>query len=327
MRTIDIYDIAGDKWYRQPTESAPKALTRGCAVAIPAKDYSSFNIYYYGGYKGTDAASEFNDDVYVLSLPSFMWMKVSSGNPDHARAGHKCVTPYPDQMMVIGGYTPATGTSLSCVKGGIIQLFNLTSGKWMDSYNPGVYHEYGVPEMIHVMIGGDYKGGATVTTPLPTGWATVALGSVFATPYPTSKLTTYYPYGSASPTGRPNVDGDGGNNGGGGGSSLPNWAAPLIGTLLGLVVLTIVVVAIFVCRKRRILRYQGTSEAGTEDKGMRIMSWIKGQPSDGHKAPTVTTDETPMSLNDVMEIRSPPPPRSAFIHHEMADTQVAELMG
>lgn len=320
MSTIDVYDIANDKWYQQPTVGGPTQLTRGCAVVAPAQDMSSFNIYYYGGYDGLNPTSEeaFNDDVWILSLPSFMWMKVSSGTKTHARAGHKCVMPYPDQMMIIGGYGSMSGGSPHCVEGGIVQMFNLTTGKWVDRYDPSVWAPYGVPEMIHVMIGGTATGGATLTTPSPTGWATPALSNVFATPYPTSKLTSYYPYGSAGPSNgtRPDLTKSHG-------SGVPSYLPPLLGVILGLIFISSIIVAILLWRRRKLLRRNGgASEPGTDDSGNRILSWIRGQPTE--KAPTITTSEESAMSPDLEHATLQPP---HTVHHEMADTQLAELPG
>lgn len=301
MSTIDVYDVASGVWYQQPTIGGPGALTRGCAVVAPASDMSSFNIYYYGGYDGVHIKDSFSDDVWILSLPSFMWMKVSSGTATHGRAGHKCVMPYPDQMMVIGGYVPLPGAgSPSCLKGNIVQMFNLSSAKWMDGYDPAKWSQYAVPEMIYAMIGGNATGGATMTTPTPTGWATPALGSVFATAYPTGKLAHYYPYGSAAlgNNSRPGIN-PGGDSGGG----TPSWIAPVVGVIVGLFVITLAVLAFMLWRKRKVLRHGGASEGGhTDDNGVRILNWIRGQPSDA-KAPTVTTDD-PISPSD-LESRIP----------------------
>ncbi|KAJ2987418.1 hypothetical protein NUW58_g4518 [Xylaria curta] len=49
MTNIDVYDVASGKWYQQPTIDAPPQLAMGCAVVAPARDSSSYNIYYYGG--------------------------------------------------------------------------------------------------------------------------------------------------------------------------------------------------------------------------------------------------------------------------------------
>ncbi|KAK8091145.1 hypothetical protein PG994_000650 [Apiospora phragmitis] len=314
MSDIEIYDIANDKWYKQPTIAGPAQLARGCAVVAAAQDYSSYNIYYYGGFDGLHEDSDFNDDVWILSLPSFMWMKISSGKSDHARAAHKCVTPYPDQMMVIGGYPSL-------------------KGKWMNSYDPASYHDYGVPEMIHLMIGGDFKGSATMSVPTPSGWSDQGLQKVFETKYPTSKLTHYYPYtpdhyGNGS---RPDVSGN--NNG------LSSWVAPVLGVVLGLVLITAVVVLVMLYRRRKLLRNSKMSARETDENGNRILSWIWGQDSNG-KEPTVTTSDDTPGLDDLESRNGAMPPHSqqvaygnapAQTHHrvemaEMPDTPLIELM-
>ncbi|TLS31551.1 hypothetical protein PpBr36_02992 [Pyricularia pennisetigena] len=333
MNIIDVYDIANDKWYQQPANGQPPGtMARGCTVVAPAQDMSSVSIYWYGGYNGLDPLKEFSDDVYLLSLPSFHWMKVYSGKPSHARAGHKCVMPYPDQMMVIGGFTPLTGARSSCVEGSVIQVFNLTSLKWLDAYDPAKYSKYGVPLMINAMIGGDEHGGATLKSPDPTGWKTAELGSVFAESYPTSKIATYYPYASAPSESSTRNDG-GGNSGG-----PPSFTWPLVGSLVGIVVIAIIALAI-VCFRRRRRQAQGDGQVTEErdENGNKIISWMRGHPSEG-KTPTVTATEdtyftpdmetgTPITpgivqtVPPVAPVYKPAPPPA-----EMMDTQVAELM-
>lgn len=331
MSNINVYDIAAGKWYTQPTTGGPSQLTRGCAVVQPAQDYSSFSIYYYGGYDGlhyTDA-SEFKDDVWVLTLPAFMWMKVASGRSGRGRAGHKCVMPYPDQMMVIGGAPAQPGSPTTCLEGGFIELFNLSSTKWLDQYDPNVWSEYKVPSMIYQMIGGDEFGSATSTTPAPTGWATPALASVFATTYPTSKITTYYPYAAVTTNGStlPTVSATGGGGGG-----VPKFLPPLLGVILGLILVSSIVVGILIWRRRRLFKKNGGRSEMTDENGHRILSWIRGQPID-NKAPTVTTTD------DLT--RSPEPEHTGLYTtplshqqplqshpHEMENTQpLAELPG
>ncbi|KAI1386167.1 uncharacterized protein F4822DRAFT_307178 [Hypoxylon trugodes] len=313
MSNIDIYDVASNKWYQQPTSGSPPQYAKGCAIVATAQDRSSYNIYYYGGYDGLDESSNYNDDVWILSLPTFMWMKASSGTPDHGRAGHQCVTPYPDQMITIGGKTGNNADTIECLEG-VFQAYNLTSGAWMDSYNPDSWAPYGVPEMIHVMIGGSYSGGATVTTPSPSGWATQALGSVFATHYPTEKIATYYPYSSMGPSNSTRGSDDGSR-----GKGTPSWLAAVLGVVLGLVFVTAVVVAIILYRRRRLLKKNG-SEHSTNDNSNKIASWMRGLQSDG-KAPTVTSEDTRVQYDD-MESRGVSPG-----HMEMKMAQPSEMLG
>ncbi|VUC31767.1 unnamed protein product [Clonostachys rosea] len=317
MQEIDVYDIKNDKWYKQSTQNGPGALTRGCTVVAPASDYSSYNIYYYGGYDGLNAKQSFSDAVWVLSLPSFTWTKVNDGTDMHGRSGHKCFKPYPDQMMVIGGTTPLANSVISCLDGGPIVMFNLTSASWMTSYDPSVHGDYGVPDKVVDTIGGSPTGGATLTSPSPSGWSNKDLGSVFGKAYDKSKIKTYYPYAAAATqTTRPTLAPDNGNSKGG--SGLPSWVAPVLGVVLGLIFLTGVIVVFCLYRRRKFLK-SGSSESGTEDAGKRIMSWMKGQgqpPTE--KAVTVTTsDDIPVYSTakspEMGELRPmgaviPPPP-------------------
>ncbi|KAI2625186.1 hypothetical protein GGS21DRAFT_493675 [Xylaria nigripes] len=290
MANIDIYDVASDKWYQQPTSHAPPPLAMGCAVAASAEDLSSYNIYYYGGFDGLHDEFDFNDDVWVLSLPSFIWTKLSSGTPGHARRGHQCVKPYPDQMVTIGGRrSPKGGEGIPCLEGGILQVFNLTEGTWLDSYDPDIWNTYGVPEMIHTAIGGDFRGKATLTTPVPSGWATPELASVFSATYPASKITTYFPYGSQGPGKGKRDPGENGNAGN------RSWLAPVLGVVLGLVFVTIIVVGIVLYRRRKLWRKTGGGENQVDDSNHHIRNWLNGT---REKAPTMTTDNPSSYLED-----------------------------
>ncbi|KAL2196773.1 hypothetical protein P885DRAFT_69259 [Corynascus similis CBS 632.67] len=299
MSTIDIYDVDSGKWYRQRTTGGPEQLTRGCAVVARAQDGSSFNIYYYGGYDGLNMGETYNDDVWVLSLPSFTWVKLTSSTGE-GRAGHKCVMPYPDQMLVIGGTPPLKGL-VSCLQE-TIRVFNLSTGRWLDRYDPAVYANYTVPSAVVAKIGGSGTGGATATSPSPS-WGSRELASIFAEEYPTSKITTYYPYASNGPVDNtnPDVPPPAEQDEGGG---LPSYLPPVLGVVLGLVFLTMVAVLILLWRRRRLLRRGGAiSEAGTEDTNKhRIASWLRGQSSASPevKAPTMasSSDYSPLASAD-----------------------------
>ncbi|KJZ77946.1 hypothetical protein HIM_02583 [Hirsutella minnesotensis 3608] len=320
MRVIDIYDIAGDKWYKQPTPGSPGTRSRGCAVAVPAADRSSFNIYYYGGFDGIHPTKSFYDDVWVLSLPSFTWTQINQGTELHARAGHKCFLPYPDQMMVFGGYAAEAGSAPSCLDKGPIVIFNTTSGEWMDTYDPAYYGEYGVHEKLRAVIGGGASGGATATAPVPSGWATSELGDVFAQKYDMSKIKTYWPYGAAGPTGRSELPAD---YGGGEGDKrhiiIPAVLVPVV-FLLGASFM-----AWLLMRKRR-ARRNGSDESSSYEAASRIRSWIRGQTAEKSLSSSSSAVPSPSphlakhtpSLPSTSEVTPSP-------HHEMADTQVAEL--
>lgn len=103
------------------------------------------------------------DDVYALSLPSFTWKKLYSGN--NPKFGHTCHTAGPRQMMIVGGSLNAemyavetTGqlpnlTTMTCDRLGGVSLFDLSNLTWSTSYNP-YSPVYQVPQKIVNVIGG-----------------------------------------------------------------------------------------------------------------------------------------------------------------------------
>lgn len=328
MSTIDIYDVAKDKWYRQPTTGGPGQLTRGCAVVAPAQDSSSFNIYYYGGYPGLKPTEGFNDDVWVLSMPSFTWTKITDSKVT-GRAGHKCFMPYPDQMIVIGGYTARGGQALTCLRE-TVRVFNVTTGTWLTNYSPDKWAKYAIPAAVVSKIGGSPTGGATASSPSPS-WASTDLAAVFRTKYDAAKIKTFYPYAleastnNTNPSVPPPVEKTGGGT--------PAFLAPVLGVVLGLMFVTMIVVLALLWRRRRLFRRRASmSEAGmTEDSNKyRILSWMRGQSNPDPKAPTVTSEDTTSSPGDLESSVGAAPPHPPPSMAEMMNTEIrapVELMG
>ncbi|KAJ5677548.1 uncharacterized protein N7477_003181 [Penicillium maclennaniae] len=152
METVSVYDVDGQKWYLQNTTGeVPPQLTQFCSVLASANDGSSHNVYIYGGYNGYEYDSVPSDDVYILSLPSFKWIKAYSGTTIHGRSGHRCIKVYPNQMLAIGGlHVDPT----NCVDGGIIVNFNLNTLVFQSTYDPAEWNEYKVPDILIAEIGG-----------------------------------------------------------------------------------------------------------------------------------------------------------------------------
>jgi hypothetical protein len=72
--------------------------------------------FLFGGSNGwqfnTDGTN--NDDfkyVYILTLPSFRWIKVT-GAPSEPRGSHHCQIIGGRQMLVVGGYDPTASGGL-----------------------------------------------------------------------------------------------------------------------------------------------------------------------------------------------------------------------
>ena len=184
MNIIDVFDVATSSWYKQSTAGpAPKIRVNPCAVAASAADGSSTNIYMFGGQNLVPYADQIQyDDMYILTVPSFTWIKVDTSNQSvpYARAGHSCHL-WNSQMIVVGGYV---GKDIGCDSPGIY-VFDASQLKWVNSFtalsggnvqnqqlaqqaNPtGLSGSYGyqVPAAVQSVIGGQATGGATVTAP------------------------------------------------------------------------------------------------------------------------------------------------------------------
>ncbi|KAJ4375169.1 hypothetical protein N0V83_002253 [Neocucurbitaria cava] len=202
MNVIDVYDIAQSTWYKQSTSGTmPDYRVNPCATVAAAADGSSYNIYMFGGQNLQPAADQTQkDDMWILSVPSFTWIKVDQSNQSvpYARAGHACHV-WDGQMIVVGGYV---SKDISCDAPGIY-VFNMSSLSWSDQFtaltgdnalktytgegstgNPlaqqanqrgfgvgaGIEGSYGyeVPAPVRSVIGGEATGGATLTAPVQT---------------------------------------------------------------------------------------------------------------------------------------------------------------
>lgn len=289
MSNVSVYDVANRTWYTQPTTGdIPPQLTRSCSVVAVAKDRSSFNIYLYGGYSALSRTDAPTDDVYILSIPSFVWIKASSGQSGHGRRSHKCAKVYPDLMFVVGGQPQLRPNDMACLEGGIIQIFNLSTLAWQESYDPNVWADYQVPKIVTDVIGGTADGSASLRE--PSEWADAALRPLFAAEY-TKTIPTYYPYSAATPTDSPTVV----PNAGGQGSGTPSWVAPVLGVVLGLLGVSAILFGVFwYCRRHRRYERRG-SHASTSGLRSRIEAWMQGTPAP--KAPTVTSTEEPPSAS------------------------------
>ncbi|KAF7890166.1 hypothetical protein EAF00_008482 [Botryotinia globosa] len=324
MTTVSIYDIAEKVWYEQETSgNSPGALTQGCTVVASAEDGSSHNIYWYGGYDGIHPTQAFSDDVYVLSIPSFIWTKVYTGSDTHGRAGHKCVKPYPDQMIILGGYAALTTEIPRCLEGGMIQIFNLSDPQWLDSYDPLVWSNYTVPSQVVSVIGGSGTGSASQTKPSG-GFTNSSMTELLGTAYNTTKITNWYPYTPASstpPNNRTTLPTPIVTK-----SGTPSYLGPVLGVVLGLFFITLLILGFIIYRRRKIFGLSPAdrqSEAGTlYENRRRTLRWLYSTPRDV-KAPTVTTDET--ELNAVSSEADTDHTR-VFAAEMPGDTQFHEMM-
>jgi len=59
------------------TGSIPQGRVESCSVLVPAPDLSSYQLYIFSG---ITAPGIFLLDMYVLSIPAFVWTKIDLVN-------------------------------------------------------------------------------------------------------------------------------------------------------------------------------------------------------------------------------------------------------
>lgn len=212
FRAVLVYDSATDTWYKQATTvqdggDHPTGRIGFCAIATSAADNSSHNIYMYGGESPANTSSAFSD-MWVLSVPSFRWIRLGVDNSP-ARKHHGCTAVGQKYMVTYGGVPSGwmkEGDDDACdqVNYGM-RLFDLSNLGWTSRYDgppaPGK-NTYSVPKVVVDAIGGNDQGGATQTVPA-TGFETPAMSLLFQKSNPTGSM----PPASTSTTG-----GSGGGN-------------------------------------------------------------------------------------------------------------------
>ena len=83
-------------------------------------------------------------DIYVLSLPSFRWIKVSEHENYGPRIFHTCETPNNRQMIVIGGTDSWTGNNATYWGATPDRLhqglgvYDLNHFQWLSHYDPDI---------------------------------------------------------------------------------------------------------------------------------------------------------------------------------------------
>ncbi|KAF7544117.1 hypothetical protein G7046_g9852 [Stylonectria norvegica] len=171
MEEILIYDILSGKYYVQnATGNVPEMRRRFCAGATWVDDQSSYNIYLYGGL-GEKAGSLGFDDIYILTIPTFTWIRMypadSNSTGDFPHHSLSCNVVNEEQMLIHGGFFPKNDDCDSEDQWG---MHNLDMGKQNSDHSPWALYDptkkkYVVPEEIISVVGGGAEGGATKTTP------------------------------------------------------------------------------------------------------------------------------------------------------------------
>ncbi|KAF2826099.1 hypothetical protein CC86DRAFT_24973 [Ophiobolus disseminans] len=174
--TVDVLDLASyltssksnGTWYSQTTSGdIPPARIDSCAVIATAPDNSTHNIYIYGGWDPTGGHTKWYDDIYVLSLPSYTWIKIYQA--ESPRYGHTCHI-VGRQLLTIGGDNVRRNTTGTCDwETESIAIFDLPTVTWGSVFNASA-GRYELSKSLVDKVGGTPQGGAPRKSP-EKGWA------------------------------------------------------------------------------------------------------------------------------------------------------------
>lgn len=163
MSLISIYDIESASWYSvTATGAIPDPRAQFCGVVSASPDKSSFQVTIFGGWDVTVSLDR--GDVFVLTVPSFRWIKINALNDNEAgqgvqsgRAHHRC-TPYKDAQMIVTGGSVRVGTAdikneTACKNMyAPIRVLNTANYTWQRRFDPSL--QYSVPSVVSDVIGG-----------------------------------------------------------------------------------------------------------------------------------------------------------------------------
>ena len=156
MERVHVFDIASSRWYEQETTAEedifPRKREEFCAVVASAEDGSSHNIYIYAGWDFSVNSDwdTLTTDVYVLSLPSFHWIPVSRGL--QPRTKNKCAKV---QQHYLISYRGELQPDAPCDKNQGLQIFDISTLDWTESFTVSGESKYTVPEKVYSIIGGE----------------------------------------------------------------------------------------------------------------------------------------------------------------------------
>ncbi|MCJ1471176.1 hypothetical protein MMC07_009824 [Pseudocyphellaria aurata] len=103
LGTISIYDPSSQRWFNQTTTgNVPQSRKEFCVAGIESNNgtYEIFMYAGWGGHLGVLAVPY--DEIYILTLPAFYWIKVDYP-PQHPRHGLTCNAVGGSQILTIGG--------------------------------------------------------------------------------------------------------------------------------------------------------------------------------------------------------------------------------
>ncbi|KAE9364056.1 hypothetical protein N431DRAFT_489847 [Stipitochalara longipes BDJ] len=200
---VDIFDVETGYWFRQETfgvPDIPPGRSDICTILVTAEDKSSFNIFMIAGVETYNSVIAY-EDMWVLTLPTFQWVKV------HTRPGgiygHTCHA-VGENLLVIGGMqtTDTGGNVRNCSTHMPAEIFSLAQMEYTGVFDfAGASRPAPVPTDVVKLIGGTSSGGAVVTK--PSVWSDLYLQYIFTPNLPRPSYTPTYTLANVTSTSSP----------------------------------------------------------------------------------------------------------------------------
>ncbi|OCT52343.1 hypothetical protein CLCR_08082 [Cladophialophora carrionii] len=265
LKEFPVYDIGSDQWSVQPlnpsSQVPPAPLAQFCTTVASSADGSHHEIFIYGGWDSNGGSA--NEDVWILSVPSFTWIKAEpSGRKGAARTNHVCVQPYPDQMIVIGGTgsseTPPTFNNS-------VDVFNLNTFTWTGTYDPTVHDDYKPHQAVR-----DVLSATPTASNMPS-----AVAGWFQGKYDMTKVRSFGPFELQSTAAPTNTSSPTATQAPASGGSDRDWVIPVAVVVPVVVVGALVGVLIFLCcRRARKARARAQEDGAQSEMAHNRKSWI-----------------------------------------------------
>jgi hypothetical protein len=182
-----VYDIKGDKWYKQDTTGTAFSRSDFCASTLYDEASKSWQIWAIGG-ADLDSNSKVVDTVSILSIPSFQWFSAGAAIP---RMSISCQR-FGSQIFVMGGRTELSITGGDDYESAAF-IYDTNKQASVSTFSPSST-AYEAPASVRTAI-------SSASTPAT--WADPAVQALFmtsATDNPASSATGNPASGGAEPT-------------------------------------------------------------------------------------------------------------------------------
>ncbi|KAI9694637.1 MAG: hypothetical protein M1822_000253 [Bathelium mastoideum] len=106
--SVSVYEPSSNKWYQQPTSgNIPEPRKEFCTAGV-ASTNETYEIFLYAGWGGNlGSVAVPYDEIFILTLPAFTWVKVNYP-PKSPRHALSCNAVGGSQIVTIGGLNSAS---------------------------------------------------------------------------------------------------------------------------------------------------------------------------------------------------------------------------